>query len=86
MELTAFSVISLVTLVIGFISKKLKIVDKKFIPLQNIVIGIVSGFIVYFAEIETNIFRSIVLCLIGALSAGGAYDALKVGGDKNKDE
>ena len=86
MELTAFCVISLVTLVIGFISKKLKIVDKKFIPLQNIVIGIVSGFIVYFAEIETNIFRSIVLCLIGALSAGGAYDALKVGGDKNKDE
>lgn len=86
MELTAFSVISLVTLIIGFISKKLSIVDKKYIPLQNIVIGIISGFIVYFADIETGIFRSIVLCLIGALSAGGAYDALKVGGDKNKDE
>lgn len=86
MELTAFSVISLVTLIIGFISKKLKIVDKKYIPLQNVVIGIISGFIVYFADIETNIFRSIVLCLIGALSAGGAYDALKIGGDKNKDE
>lgn len=86
MELTAFSVISLVTLIIGFISKKLKIVDKKYIPLQNVVIGIISGFIVYFADIETSIFRSIVLCLIGALSAGGAYDALKIGGDKNKDE
>ena len=46
MELTAFSVISLVTLIIGFISKKLKIVDKKYIPLQNVVIGIISGFIV----------------------------------------
>lgn len=86
MELTAFSVISLVTLIVGFISKKLKIVNKKYIPLQNVVIGIISGFIVYFADIETNIFRSIVLCLIGALSAGGAYDALKIGGDKNKDE
>ena len=52
MELTAFSVISLVTLIIGFISKKLKIVDKKYIPLQNVVIGIISGFIVYFADIE----------------------------------
>ena len=83
MELTAFSVISLVTLIIGFISKKLKIVDKKYIPLQNVVIGIISGFIVYF---ETSIFRSIVLCLIGSLSAGGAYDALKIGDDKNKDE
>lgn len=86
MELTAFSVISLVTLIVGFISKKLKIVNKKYIPLQNVVIGIISGFIVYFADIETNIFRSIVLCLIGALSAGGAYDALKIRGDKNKDE
>lgn len=64
MELTAFSVISLVTFIIGFISKKLKIVDKKYIPLQNVVIGFISGFIVYFAEIETSIFRSIVLCLI----------------------
>ena len=86
MELTAFSVISLVTLIVGFISKKLRIVDRKYIPLQNVVIGIISGVIVYFAEIETSIFRSIVLCLIGSLSAGGAYDALKVGGDKNKDE
>ena len=86
MELTAFSVISLVTLIVGFISKKLSIVDRKYIPLQNVIIGIISGVIVYFAEIETSIFRSIVLCLIGALSAGGAYDALKVGGDKNKDE
>lgn len=86
MELTAFSVISLVTLIIGFISKKLKIVDKKYIPLQNVVIGIISGVIVYFAEIETSIFRAIILCLIGALSAGGVYDALKVGGDKNKNE
>ena len=86
MELTAFSVISLVTFIIGFISKKLKIVDKKYIPLQNVVIGIISGFIVYFAEIETSIFRSIVLCLIGSLSAGGAYYALKIGDDKNKDE
>lgn len=86
MELTAFSVISLVTFIIGFISKKLKIVAKKYIPLQNVVIGIISGFIVYFAEIETSIFRSIVLCLIGSLSAGGAYDALKIGDDKNKDE
>jgi len=85
-ELTAFSVISLVTLIIGFISKKLKIVDKKYIPVQNVVIGIISGVIVYFAEIESSIFRSIVLCLIGSLSAGGAYDALKVGGDKNKNE
>lgn len=86
MELTAFSIISLVTLIVGFISKKLSIVDRKYIPLQNVIIGIISGVIVYFAEIETSIFRSIVLCLIGALSAGGAYDALKVGGDKNKDE
>lgn len=86
MELTAFSVISLVTLIVGFISKKLSIVDRKYIPLQNVIIGIISGVIVYFAEIETSIFRSIVLCLIGALSAGGAYDALKVGGGKNKDE
>ena len=39
MEITITSIISFVTLVIGFISKKLKIVNKKYIPYQNILIG-----------------------------------------------
>ncbi len=76
MEITITSIISFVTLVIGFISKKLKIVNKKYIPYQNILIGIVSGFIVYMTGLDENIYKAVISALIASLSAGGIYDAL----------
>lgn len=76
MELTVSSIISFVTLIIGFISKKFKIVSKKFIPYQNIIIGIVSGVLVYLTKVEEDFYRAIVCSLMAALSAGGLYDVL----------
>lgn len=76
MEITIPSIISLVTFMIGYISKFLGI-NSKYIPLQNIIIGIISGIIIYVLKLESNIFNAIVICLISSLSAGGLYDSIK---------
>lgn len=75
MEITIPSIISLVTFIIGYISKFLGI-NSKYIPLQNIIIGVISGVIIYGLKLEYNIFNAIVMGLISALSAGGLYDSI----------
>lgn len=72
------SVIAFVTFFIGSLSKKFNILDKKYIPYQNILIGIISGFIVYITGLSSGILNSIITCTISSLGAGGFYDTLKV--------
>ena len=50
MEITIPSIISLMTLIIGYISKYLGL-DSKYIPFQNIAIGVLSGILVYFLKL-----------------------------------
>lgn len=78
MELTIPSIIASITLIIGVISKKLKFVNKKYIPIQNILIGVISGIVVYCADLESTLLRAISVCLISSLSAGGLYDTFKI--------
>ena len=78
MELTISSVIAGVTLILGYITKKYGLVDKKYIPYQTVAIGLISGVICYFTGLEENIGISIVTCLFSSLSASGLYDAYEV--------
>ena len=78
MELTVASVIAFVTLILGQITKKLGFVDKKYIPYQSCVIGLISGVICYFTGLVDGIGVSIITCLISSLSASGLYDTLEV--------
>ena len=48
--------------------------SNRFIPIQNVIIGLINGFVCYFANIETNLFNSIVVCLVAAQAAGGVSD------------
>lgn len=87
MEITIPSIIAFVTLLIGLISRKLNIYNKKYIPIQNVLIGLLSGFLVWLTGLESNIYNALITCLISALSAGGLYDTLrtrKVTTDENK--
>lgn len=59
MELTIAGVISFITLILGQISKKIGWVDKKYIPYQTCVIGLVSGVICYFTGLTENVFMRI---------------------------
>ena len=72
MVVTAF-----VTLIFGELSKRFGWVEKRYIPYQNIVIGIIAGLLVYFTGLEESLLASFLSCLFSALCAGGAYDLSK---------
>lgn len=78
MELTIASVIAFVTLIIGQITKKAGLVDKKYIPYQSAVIGLISGIIVWVTDLEPNILNAMITCLISSLSASGLYDVVEI--------
>lgn len=84
MEITIPGIITFVTLIIGYISNHFNLIDKKYIPFQNITIGIISGVLVYIIGLESSISNAIIICLISSLGAGGLYDTLKTKKEVNK--
>ncbi len=77
MTLTVASIVLFTTLVLGSICKSTNLRTKNNIPLQNLIIGVISGFICYFAGVENNLMEAIILCVMSAFSAGGVYDLSK---------
>lgn len=85
MEVTYVVVVFIVTYIIGAISKLfVESMPNKFIPLQNVVIGIASGLICYFTKIEPNLLQALVLCFMGAIGAGGTADLVKIAKKEEK--
>lgn len=83
MEITYVIIITLVAYIFGAITKIfIDSIPNKYIPIQNVVIGIISAIICYFAKIETNLLQSIVLCLMATMGAGGIADLIKIKEDK----
>lgn len=79
MEITYVVIIAIVAYVFGAITKTfVENVPNKFIPLQNVVIGVISALICYFTKIETNFLQSVVLCLVATMGAGGISDLIKL--------
>lgn len=84
MEISYMVIISLVAYVLGAITKMF--VDKipnKFIPIQNVIIAVISALICYFCDIETNLLQSFILCLFATLGAGGTADLIKLAKKEN---
>ncbi|MDD7102557.1 MAG: hypothetical protein SOZ06_03525 [Candidatus Faecenecus gallistercoris] len=83
MEITYVVIVAIVAYIFGAITKTfIDNVPNKFIPIQNVAIGIISALICYFTKIEANLLQSIVLCLVATMGAGGVADL--VGLIKNK--
>lgn len=81
MTLTISVIVMLVTYICGAITKIfIEEIPNRYIPIQNVIIGIISGVICFFIEIDDNIIESILICLMSALSAGGISDLV----DTNK--
>lgn len=79
MEITYMVIVALVTYVFGALNKAfIKSMPNKYIPLQNVVIGLISAFICYYTKIETNFLAAISLCMISAAGAGGFEDLRKL--------
>lgn len=83
MEITYVIIITIVAYIFGAITKLfIDSIPNKYIPIQNVIIGVISAIICYFAGIETNLLQSFVLCLIATMGAGGIADLIKIKEDK----
>lgn len=79
MEITYVIIITIVAYIMGSITKLfIDTIPNKYIPLQNVLIGLISAFICYFTKIETNLLQAIVLCLVSTMGAGGIADLTKI--------
>ena len=78
MEITYVIIIAVVAYILGAITKIfIDTVPNKYIPIQNVVVGIVSALICYFTKTEPNLLQSFVLCLVATMGAGGIADLYK---------
>lgn len=84
MEITYVVVIAIIAYIFGAITKVwIDEIPNKYIPVQNVVIGIISAVICYFTGIEPNLLQAIVLCLVACMGAGGVADLINI---KNEEE
>lgn len=71
-------IVAIVAYIFGAITKcRIEQIPNKFIPIQNVAIGLISGLICYFCKIEANLLQSIVVCLLATMGAGGIADLTK---------
>lgn len=77
-------VTAFITYVFGLLAKKFGWMESKYIPIQNLLIGLVAGLLVYFGGLSDNIISSVIICSASALTAGGTYDLIKVGEKSDK--
>lgn len=82
MEITYVIIIAIIAYVFGSITKIfVDNIPNKYIPIQNVIIGIISAIICYFTGIEPNLLQAIVLCIVACMGAGGIADLINI---KNK--
>ena len=78
MQITYVIIVALVTYVLGNFTKlKWNKIPSKYIPIQNILIALISTFICYFSKVETNFLQAFILCLAATMGAGGMADLVK---------
>lgn len=77
-DVTLTIVISFATLVVtyifGILAKKFNFIESKYIPCQNLIIGILAGIIAFVLGLVEDLAQAIILCIISAFGAGGGYD------------
>lgn len=84
MEITYIIVVALITYIFGAITKAfIDAIPNKFIPLQNVIIGIISALVCYFTKVESSLLQAIVLCFIASTGANGIHQIIKSLGGNN---
>ena len=83
MKITYVIIIAIIAYICGAITKIfVDSIPNKYIPIQNVIIGVISAIICYFTGIEPNLLQAIVLCLVATMGAGGIADLINI---KNKE-
>lgn len=71
---------AIITAIIGVFTKD-TIIDSKYIPIQNLIIGILSGILAIITGIYDNTVNAILIGIAISFGVGGAYDMIRI---KNK--
>lgn len=66
-----------ITYIFGILAKKFNWIESKYIPIQNLFIGVVAGILAWCVGLADNVIVSIVSCLVGSFTAAGLYDTIK---------
>lgn len=69
---------TVMTLLFGGLAKKFEWVETTYLPIQNVLIGILAGILCWLIDLNDNILTSILICLTSSLCAGGVYDVSQV--------
>ena len=78
MEITVAIIVYVITLLLGEITKATSI-PNKFIPLQNIIIAVLSSIVCIVFKVEgLGVLETVVTCALSSLGAGGTVDLKKV--------
>ena len=79
MEITYVIIIAIIAYIFGAITKIfVDSIPNKYIPIQNVVIGVISAIICYFTGIEPNLLQAFVLCIVATMGAGGVADLINI--------
>ena len=76
-ELIFAVVTAVITGLLGAIMKD-KVIPSKYIPLQNIVIGLIAAVVAVYFKLFNDIPTAIIVSLALSLGVGGAYDAKQI--------
>ncbi len=77
MQITYVVVVTLITYILGAFTKAfIKEIPNRYIPIQNVVIGLISAGVCVYSKIETSILHAMVLCITASSGAGGLYDLI----------
>ena len=71
---------AIITAIIGVFTKD-TLIDSKYIPIQNLVIGILSGILAIATGIYDNTINAMLIGIAISFGVGGAYDMVRI---KNK--
>ena len=78
MEITVALIITALTLVAGEITK-LTNIPNKYIPLQNLIIALISSIVCIVFKVENlSPLEAIITCIFATMSAGGIADLKKI--------
>lgn len=80
MEITIEFIFAVVTAIItAILGTKFKdgVVPKKYIPIQNIIVGVIASIIAIYFGLFDNIGVAILMSLGMSMGVGGTYDAIQ---------
>lgn len=72
-------IIMLATYICGVITRLfIEKIPNKYIPIQNLIIGVLSGIVCFFLKLDDNLVHVMVICIMSSMSASGMAELVNV--------